>query len=352
VLVDLPAAMRRDHYEILGLDRGASAEEIRRAFRDLARKYHPDLHKGGAAAEVFKVVRVAYETLSDENARRLYDEQLKKPDPSRELRPMVDGTRGGKLVVVFSPQGGSGCTTIATNLAVGLYRLTGKPTALVDGSRPFAEVMSLEGLRLKDVRVHMNFSPRAHTIADLNGEPDSVDAQRLEQVLVAHSSGVNVLLGPPTPEGAESIRPSGMTRVLQLLRQTHAFVVVDTWPSYTEVILTTLDLADLILVPITLQPSSFKNVAIFLDLAAKVGWADEKVQLIGNKSDPQIDIRILDVKAILGKPLLHVIPYDRRSLIMALNQGGPLLASENKGSIAKAMSQLAHKVSASTNRAP
>ncbi len=54
---------KRDYYEVLGVDRNASAEEIKKAYRRLARKYHPDVNKAPDAEEKFKEVKEAYEVL-------------------------------------------------------------------------------------------------------------------------------------------------------------------------------------------------------------------------------------------------------------------------------------------------
>jgi len=64
---------KRDYYEVLGVSRNASAEEIKRAFRNLARKYHPDVNKAPNAEARFKEINEAYEVLSDETKRRAYD---------------------------------------------------------------------------------------------------------------------------------------------------------------------------------------------------------------------------------------------------------------------------------------
>src|ERR1044071_6129942 len=66
---------KKDYYELLGVKKSASAEDIRKAYRKLARKYHPDINPGDKSAEEkFKEISVAYEVLSDADKRKLYDE--------------------------------------------------------------------------------------------------------------------------------------------------------------------------------------------------------------------------------------------------------------------------------------
>jgi len=65
--------MKRDYYETLGVAKGASQDEIKRSYRTLARKYHPDVNKEAGATEKFKEINEAYQVLSDPNKRSQYD---------------------------------------------------------------------------------------------------------------------------------------------------------------------------------------------------------------------------------------------------------------------------------------
>lgn len=68
--------MPKNYYEVLGVSRTASQEEIKKAYRRLARQYHPDLNPGDKAAEAkFKDAAEAYETLSNPELRKEYDEK-------------------------------------------------------------------------------------------------------------------------------------------------------------------------------------------------------------------------------------------------------------------------------------
>ncbi|MBV8114622.1 MAG: DnaJ domain-containing protein, partial [Silvibacterium sp.] len=71
----MPSATKKDYYETLGVGRTADADEIRKAYRRLARKFHPDLNPGDKAAEErFKNVQEAYDILSDDSKRKVYDQ--------------------------------------------------------------------------------------------------------------------------------------------------------------------------------------------------------------------------------------------------------------------------------------
>jgi len=241
--------------------------------------------------------------------------------------------RRGKIITFFSPKGGVGRTTIATNLAVALHQSTGQPVCLVDGSLPFG-----------DIAVILNMSPKAKTIADLVGAFDQVDAEVLESVLVAHSTGIKVLLAPPTPEAAELITGANIKKVLETLRESYAYVVVDTWPSFQEQVLTMLDVADVILTLMTLEITSLKNVRVFMEIAEKLGYDDQKVQLVANRNDSSGGIKASDVEASLARKIPHTIVSDGRALVLAVNRGVPFVISHRDSQVAKDIFTLAEKL--------
>jgi len=240
----------------------------------------------------------------------------------------------GKIITFFSPKGGVGRTTIATNLAVALHQSTGQPVALVDGSLPFG-----------DIAVILNMSPKAKTIADLVGSFDQVDAEVLESVLVPHSTGIKVLLAPPTPEAAELITGPNIKKILETLRGSYAYVVVDTWPSFQEQVLTMLDVADVILTLMTLEITSLKNVRVFMEIAEKLGYDEHKVQLVANRNDSSGGIKASDVESSLARKIPHTIVSDGRALVLAVNRGVPFVISHRDSQVAKDIFTLADKLS-------
>ena len=302
---------------------------LRRSMLAGAREF---LVKPFSADELVNAIRHVHEIEKVKRAR--YAQAAPAPSPQApSLTSMLQPDRG-KIVTFFSPKGGVGRTTIATNLAVALHQSTGKPVVLVDGSLPFG-----------DIAVILNMSPKAKTIADLVGSFEQVDADVLESVLVQHSTGIKVLLAPPTPEAAELITGPNIKKVLETLRENYAFVVVDTWPSFQEQVLTMLDVADVILTLMTLEITSLKNVRVFMEIAEKLGYDEHKVQLVANRNDSSGGIKASDVEASLARKIPHTIVSDGRALVLAVNRGVPFVISHRDSQVAKDIFTLADKLS-------
>jgi len=97
----------KDYYEILGIPRTTSAEDIKKTYRKLARKYHPDLNKNAGAEARFKEIGEAYEVLSDPDKRSRYDQLGRNWQAGQEFRPPPD-FGGGPFEFHGTPGGGRG----------------------------------------------------------------------------------------------------------------------------------------------------------------------------------------------------------------------------------------------------
>jgi pilus assembly protein CpaE len=246
---------------------------------------------------------------------------------------MLAPTEDGQVVAVFSPKGGVGRTTIAVNLAVAAASELGKKVTLVDASFQFG-----------DVAVLLNLNPKDKSMAELvpqledGHDPDSVDAFTL-----THSSGIRVLLAPPSPEMAELITPAGVKHVLEILRQHSELVVVDCAAWFNDTLLGILDLADVVLTVLTLEITSIKNTRLFLEVAEQLGYS-HKVRLVLNRADTTLGIRVADVEHSIGRKVDHTIVSDGRAVVYALNRGVPFVLSNRESQVSQDIFRLASSI--------
>ena len=257
-------------------------------------------------------------------------EKLSRYAPVTTTQEISNGSgEPASVVAVFSPKGGVGRTTVAVNLAVAAATL-GKRVALVDASFQFG-----------DVGVLLNLNPRNTSIADLAGELQTGEAESLDTFMITHSSGVKVLLAPPSPEQAELIGPSAVKKVLQALRGSFDLVVVDCPSSFNEPTLAVLDEADLILTLLTLEITSVKNMRLFLEVSEQLGYGPEKIRLVLNRADSTLGIRVADVEHSIGRKVDHTIVSDGRSVVYALNRGVPFFLSNREAQVSQDIERLA-----------
>ncbi len=96
----------RDYYAVLGVDKDATQDQIKRTYRKLARKYHPDLNKDEGSESRFKEISEANEVLGDPEKRAAYDQLGTGPNPGQEFRPPPDWDAGFEYSGGFSDEAG------------------------------------------------------------------------------------------------------------------------------------------------------------------------------------------------------------------------------------------------------
>lgn len=240
----------------------------------------------------------------------------------------------GKVITVVSPKGGVGRTTVAANLAVALKLSTQKKVALLDGSLYFG-----------DIGVTMNLLSNK-TIVDAIDHIDDLEADLLNDIMATHSSGVKVLLAPPQPETAELVTAEHIRRILVELTANYDYVVVDTWPSFAETVLTAMDMADHILLVMTLEMTAIKDVKLYLEVVDKLNYPTEKVKLILNRAGSAGGIKVEAVEETLRQKVLVGLSNDGVAMLMAVNQGVPLVISAREHPFSRDIYRLARLLAA------
>jgi pilus assembly protein CpaE len=237
-----------------------------------------------------------------------------------------------KLITAFSPKGGVGRTTLITNLAVATKLATDKRVLLIDGNLPFG-----------DVAVVLNLTT-GKTIFELAANVSHLDADFVSEVLVAHSSGVRVLLAPPTPQDAEGITADQLRMVVSQLLPMFDYVFVDTRPSFDESQLALLDLADQVLLTMTMEMTAIKAGKQYLEVAELLGYPLEKTHLVLNRFNPQSQISVEDIETHLKGKLKGRIPDEPALVLRSINEGVPIALGDPETRFARAINNLASLV--------
>jgi len=195
-----------------------------------------------------------------------------------------------------------------------------------------------------DVGVLLNLNPRSKSIADLIPELDAGELDSIDTFLIDHSSGIRVLLAPPSPETAEMITAAGVKKVLESLRMNHDLVVVDCTAFFNDTTLAVLDSADVILTMLSLEITSIKNMRLFLEVAEQLGYESGKVRLVLNRADSALGIRVADVEHSIGRKVDETVVSDGRSVVYALNRGVPFFLSNREAQVSQDILRLARSV--------
>jgi pilus assembly protein CpaE len=184
------------------------------------------------------------------------------------------------------------------------------------------------------------------TLIDAIEHIDGLDTDLLNDLMVTHSSGVKVLLAPPQPEQAELVTAEHVRRVLVELTASYDYIIVDTWPSFAETVLTAMDLADQILLIMTLEMTAIKDVKLYLEVVEKLNYPAEKVKLILNRSGSAGGIKVEAVEETLRHKVMVGLSNDFVAMQTAINQGVPLVISAREHPFSRDIYRLARLLTA------
>lgn len=238
----------------------------------------------------------------------------------------------GRIVVIYGPKGGTGSTSITTNLAVALHTPE-KPVVVVDARLQFG-----------DLSFFFNEQTR-NNLADVASRADELDPEFMEDVLLTHGeTGIRILAAPPRPEQAESVTGDQFSKIVRFLKNMFAYVLVDTNSGLDDITLTALDEADLVSVVTTQDIPSIKNVRLFLDLMIALGYPKEKVFLVMNMFDKRRSVTAERVAEITKSEVVAVLPFDDRLVIPAMDRGVPFITQNKTHPISKGIYDLARSL--------
>jgi pilus assembly protein CpaE len=214
----------------------------------------------------------------------------------------------GSVITIFGAKGGVGCTTIASNLA-GALQGAGARVCLIDLDFHLGDILSF-------MDVAGNYS-----ITDVLQNMGRLDRELLENSMMRHPCGVNVLAQSGKMEEAEHIKGSDIGNLLTFLRKHYNYVLLDGVKGFDEISLAALDGSQHVLMVLTQDVPAVRNGQRCLDLFNRLGYDQTKVKLILNRYQKSSKITLDVVADTLKVSVAHSIANDFVSVIDAINRG-------------------------------
>jgi pilus assembly protein CpaE len=246
--------------------------------------------------------------------------------------------RTGRVMTIFSPKGGTGKTTVATNLAAALAKREGKRTLLLDLDLQFGDAAIVLGLEPEK------------TIYDLVVAPGELDSEKLAGYVTKHPSGIDVLAAPLRPEDAELVTEGKVTSLLEVARGSYEAIVVDTSPFFHGPMLATLDRTDELLVLCGLDVPTLKNVRLAMQTLELLSFPASRMRYIMNRANTNVGLKTREVETALKVKIAHELPSDGM-IPLTINRGNPAVLAEPRCDFSKAIGQLAKQVAPQTRSA-
>lgn len=311
---------------------GANSENAIRLIRQLASE--------APKTAVIAAAQNASPELLLQSLRAGAREFLQLPIRTDELKTVLDRVaefsagqveapkKKGRMVAVFSSKGGCGTSFIATNLAAS----TNARTVLVDLN-----------LQAGDLPLFLGVDPK-YSFADLAENRSRLDEALIKSFVTPYSANLSLLAAPKEADSADEIEPEHVFEVLQRLRESYDYVVLDPQHTFDSITLAALDQSDEIVLILTLDIPAIRSTQRALEIFDRLGYPRKKIRIVVNRWSKQIDLDLRQVEKFLGEPVIGFVPSDYQTAVTSINLGRPLVQSDPNSKIAQEIRRVARTI--------
>jgi len=243
-----------------------------------------------------------------------------------QRRPKSDSARADqRMIALFSGNGGAGVSFLATNLAAAMN----SPSLLVDLNLQNGDAASFLGLE-----------PR-YTLADFVANRGRLDDSLLSSLITAHSTNLALLAAPLETHEADEIQPEHITEILHLVSQRYPRVVLDLPHTFDPITVAALDMADDILLVMTLDIPGIRTTKRALNVLERLGYPRTRIYVVVNRWSKNIEVELQKVQAHLGDQFIGFVPNDYRKVMDSINLGRPHVHTDPSSRITTEIKRIA-----------
>lgn len=239
-----------------------------------------------------------------------------------------------KIISVFSNKGGIGKTSLATNLALELAKITKENIALIDLNFQMGDITTF-----LDLKSSFNISYMLENLDKIN---ETFLLSTLERY---KSTSLYVLADPPYFKQADNIQPRQITRLFDTLKETFSYIIVDAEASFDGKNIAALDNSDLIMLVTVANLPALRNTQRCLELFEKLGYDKEKIKIVVNRYMENDEIKEVDIEKVLSKDIYWKIPNNYFAIMSAINKGIPVSDVNDTTNVSQSYKKLAQQIS-------
>ncbi len=294
----------------------------------VAEEVTADLLRVGMRAGVSDVLEAPLDEAKIESAIEQFAHDVLRRQTASVKADTPARDEEGMIITITSAKGGSGKTVLATNVALLLNRIPDAKVCLVDADLQFG-----------DVCLVLQLEPR-FTMVNASHELHQLDAELIDSLLTEHPSGLKVLAAPLEPAFADDITTAGLMRMLDVLKESYDYIVVDTASMLDELILSLVEKSDRILMLVDMDLPSVKNAKLALETLRLLKFSTANVQLVMNRSNSKAKLDNKEIEGALKMQISASVPSDA-IVAASVNEGRPVVETDPKSKVAKGFESVA-----------
>ncbi|MEO8358229.1 MAG: response regulator [Chloroflexota bacterium] len=247
--------------------------------------------------------------------------------------------QAGRMIAVHSLRGGTGCSTLAVNLGVGLASLWPVSTMLLDLTMTSGQVALMLNMPLR------------RTWGDVSRyAPGELDWDVLQSIIGTYENGLSYIAAPTFPTEAAPLQAETLGSALHLLNRNYEYIIADLSHDFSDVSIQALDAADVILMVASPDMSSVRAASAAMDTYQKLGYPKDKIRLVLNVTFPRSGLPKDKIEAAVGMQASMIVPYADVLFVEAINYGRPPVHSKPHEAVSALLEDFAFHLSKDEHR--